>query len=42
MLAASPRLAEEWAIHDYEGFGSFRLSEWDPSSGLVKYRDEHL
>ena len=20
-------LAEEWAIHDYEGFGSLRLSE---------------
>ncbi len=21
--------AEEWAIHDYEGFGSFRLSEYE-------------
>jgi antirestriction protein len=22
-------IAEEWAIHDYEGFGSLRLSEWE-------------
>ena len=30
MLAASPTpLAEEWAIHDYEGFGPLRLSEWE-------------
>ena len=30
MLAASPEpLAEEWAIHDYEGFGALRLSEWE-------------
>lgn len=30
MLATSPKpLAEEWAIHDYEGFGSLRLSEWE-------------
>ena len=30
MLAASPEPgAEEWAIHDYEGFGSLRLSEWE-------------
>lgn len=28
MLAASPEpRAEEWAIHDYEGFGELRLSE---------------
>jgi antirestriction protein len=28
MLESSPEpLAEEWAIHDYEGFGGFRLSE---------------
>ncbi len=28
MLAASPEPhAEEWAIHDYEGFGELRLSE---------------
>ena len=30
MLAASPeRGAEEWAIHDYEGFGGVRLSEFE-------------
>lgn len=30
MLAVSPEPgAEEWAIHDYEGFGALRLSEWE-------------
>jgi antirestriction protein len=30
MLQASPSPdAEEWAIHDYEGFGPIRLSEWE-------------
>lgn len=30
MLAASPEpIAEEWAIHDYEGFGALRLSEYE-------------
>jgi antirestriction protein len=30
MLASSPEPgAEEWAIHDYEGFGELRLSEWE-------------
>ena len=30
MLARSPEsLAEEWGIHDYEGFGPIRLSEWE-------------
>ena len=30
MLKASPEgFAEEWAIHDYEGFGSYALSEWE-------------
>jgi antirestriction protein len=30
MLARSPEpVAEEWAIHDYEGFGSLRLSEYE-------------
>ncbi len=29
MLAKSREpIAEEWAIHDYEGFGEYRLSEW--------------
>jgi antirestriction protein len=30
MLASSPQPgAEEWAIHDYEGFGSLRLGEYE-------------
>jgi antirestriction protein len=30
MLTGSPEPgAEEWAIHDYEGFGQLRLSEWE-------------
>lgn len=30
MLACSPETdAEEWAIHDYEGFGSYSLSEYE-------------
>lgn len=30
MLASSPEPdAEEWAIHDYEGFGKIHLSEWE-------------
>jgi antirestriction protein len=30
MLAQSPEpMAEEWAIHDYEGFGDLRLSEYE-------------
>ena len=30
MLKASPEPGpEEWAIHDYEGFGSYRLSEYE-------------
>lgn len=30
MLADSPEpIAEEWAIHDYEGFGQVRLSEYE-------------
>lgn len=29
MLKASPAEgAEEWAIHDYEGFGSYKVEEW--------------
>lgn len=29
MLKASPeRGSEEWAVHDYEGFGGISLSEW--------------
>ena len=41
MLAASPTtrrygdIAEEWAIHDYEGFGQLRLSEYEPLSKIA-------
>jgi len=35
MLLGSPEAgAEEWAVHDYEGFGAIRLSEW-PDIGRV-------
>lgn len=35
ILKASPeRFAEEWAVHDYEGFGEIYLSEW-PEIGRV-------
>jgi antirestriction protein len=45
MLSKSPLpLAEEWAIHDYEGFGALRLSEWESlervaaiASGISKH-----
>lgn len=40
MLEKSPQpRAEEWAVHDYEGFGSISLSEWpevDRVSTLAK------
>jgi len=29
MLSESPEHGEEWAIHDHEGFGSIRLSEFE-------------
>lgn len=41
MLAASPATrrygepAEEWAIHDYEGFGRVRLGEWEALSRVA-------
>jgi antirestriction protein len=35
MLTASPTPgAEEWAIHDYEGFGPLRLSEYESMSAV--------
>jgi|GEM_PF-6178432 len=52
MLAASPTTArygepaEEWAIHDYEGFGLVALSEWervervaDLARGVVRHSE---
>ena len=45
MLAKSPEPgAEEWAIHDYEGFGELRLSEFediDSVSRVAKLIEEH-
>jgi len=45
MLAESSfRVAEEWAIHDYEGFGDIRLSEWeeiDKVARLGALMEEH-
>ena len=41
MLAASPTtrrygdISEEWAIHDYEGFGQLRISEYEPLSKIA-------
>ncbi|MCX6952674.1 MAG: antirestriction protein ArdA [Verrucomicrobia bacterium] len=45
MLAASPEAgAEEWAIHDFEGFGELRLSEYEGIervSALAAFIGEH-
>jgi len=45
MLRASPVAgAEEWAIHDYEGFGSVRIEEYsgfDHVSALAHFIGEH-
>lgn len=47
MLASSPQPGgEEWAIHDYEGFGSLRLGEYESlervaaiAAGIVAHGD---
>lgn len=38
MLAQSPtsRRAEEWAIHDYTGFGAVELSEYEPVANVSR------
>lgn len=45
MLASSPEAgAEEWAIHDYEGFGPLRLIEFEGIENvhkLARFIDEH-
>jgi antirestriction protein len=45
MLAASPEPdADEWAIHDYEGFEGCRISEWasfDAVCELADFIEEH-
>ncbi|PHR92435.1 MAG: antirestriction protein [Robiginitomaculum sp.] len=40
MLFKSPaEYAEEWAIHDYEGFGSIHISEYEGFDTIVTYAD---
>ena len=29
-------IAEEWAIHDYEGFGGYELSEWESIADVAR------
>jgi antirestriction protein len=45
MLAASPEPdAEEWAIHDYEGFGTISLSEYqsvETVAAMAEFIQEH-
>lgn len=45
MLKVSPeRFAEEWAVHDYEGFGEIHLSEWpeiERVAELARLIDDH-
>lgn len=37
MLATSPEpIAEEWAIHDYEGFGPVHLGEWEDLATVTR------
>lgn len=37
MLDSSPEpIAEEWAIHDYEGFGPLRLGEYEDLASVAK------
>lgn len=38
MLAKSPEpMAEEWAIHDYEGFGGLRLGEFEDIERVAEF-----
>jgi len=41
MLAVSPieEDAEEWAIHDYEGFEGIRISEYEGFDSIVEYAE---
>lgn len=45
MLESSPEEdAEEWAIHDYEGYGSYRLSEYEgiqSAHEIACFMEEH-
>jgi antirestriction protein len=40
MLAESPiKNAEEWAIHDYEGFGEIKLGEFEDLETIIQYAE---
>lgn len=45
MLAKSPEpIAEEWAIHDHEGFGGLKFNEWESFervSAIAQAMEEH-
>ncbi|PMY95039.1 antirestriction protein ArdA, partial [Pseudomonas sp. FW305-124] len=45
MLRGSPEAgAEEWAVHDYEGFGEISLSEWPDISrvsAIARLLEDH-
>lgn len=42
ILKASPEPdAEEWAIHDFEGFGSLQLSEYEGLDNIMEYAEFH-
>ncbi|MCB8911077.1 antirestriction protein ArdA [Rhodococcus rhodochrous] len=32
-------VAEEWAIHDYEGFGGFRIGEYEDLQALIDFAE---
>ena len=37
LSSSSEELAEEWAIHDYEGFGGIHVSEYTSFETIAKY-----
>lgn len=40
MLASSPiKGAEEWAIHCFEGFGEYQLSEYESIEHVIEFAD---
>jgi len=40
MLLCSPaEYAEEWAIHDYDGFGDIRISEYEDLDSVAEYAE---
>jgi len=41
MLSSSPfTLAEEYAIHDYEGFGNYQVGEYQPVDEVIKIAEK--